>query len=53
MDRAAAMAKTKEMAGGSNLPSLNLFQLQLFIPLAALCGLVLPQVVSCRSHWSS
>ena len=36
-------AKTKEMADSPNLPHLNVFRLQLFIPLAALCGLVLPQ----------
>jgi hypothetical protein len=41
-DRAAVTVKIKEMAGSSNLPGLNLFWLQLFIPLAALCGLVLP-----------
>jgi hypothetical protein len=42
VDRAAVTAKIKEMAGSSNLPGINLFWLQLFIPLAALCGLVLP-----------
>jgi hypothetical protein len=42
VDRASVMAKIKEMAGSSNLPGLNVFRLQLFIPLAALCGLVLP-----------
>jgi hypothetical protein len=41
-DRAAVTAKIKEMAGSSNLPGLNVFRLQLFIPLAALCGMVLP-----------
>jgi hypothetical protein len=35
-------AKIKEMAGSSKLPGLNVFRLQLFIPLATLCGLVLP-----------
>ncbi len=38
-DPEAATAKIKEMAGSSNLPGLNVFRLQLFIPLAALCGL--------------
>ncbi len=42
VDRASVMAKIKEMAGSSNLPGLNVFWLQLFLPLAALCGLVLP-----------
>jgi hypothetical protein len=42
-DRTDVTAKMKEMAGSSNLPQLNVFRLQLFIPLAALCGLVLPQ----------
>ena len=42
LDWVAVMAKIKEMAGSSNLPGLNVFRLQLFIPLAALCGLVLP-----------
>jgi hypothetical protein len=42
VDRAAVTAKIKEMAGSYNLPDLGVFRLQLFIPLAALCGLVLP-----------
>jgi hypothetical protein len=42
VDPAVVTAKIKEMAGSSNLPGLNVFRLQLFIPLAALCGLVLP-----------
>jgi hypothetical protein len=41
LHRATATAKTKELADSSNLPGLNVFRLQLFIPLAALCGLVL------------
>ena len=43
LDRAAVTAKIKEMAGSSNLPGLNVFRLQLFIPIAALCGLVLSE----------
>jgi hypothetical protein len=42
LDRAAVTAKIQEMADSSDLPNLNVFRLQLFIPLAALCGLVLP-----------
>jgi hypothetical protein len=42
-DRAAVTAKIMEMAESSNLPGLNVFRLQLFIPLAALCGLVLAE----------
>ena len=41
-DRSAVTSKIKEMADSSNLPYLHVFRLQLFIPLAALCGLVLP-----------
>jgi hypothetical protein len=40
-DRVAVTEKIKEMAGSSKLPGLNVFRLQLFIPLAALCGFVL------------
>jgi hypothetical protein len=36
-------ALIKEMADSSKLPGLNGFRLQLFIPLAALCGSVLPE----------
>ena len=42
LDRAAVTAKILEMAESSDLPHLHVFRLQLFIPLAALCGLVLP-----------
>jgi hypothetical protein len=42
-DKSLVTRKLKEMALSSNLPGLNVFRLQLFIPLAALCGLVLPQ----------
>ena len=42
-DCASATAKIQEMAEGSNPPHLYVFRLQLFIPLAALCGLVLPK----------
>ena len=41
IDPEAVPAKIKEMAGSYNLPGLNVFRLQLFVPLAALCGLVL------------
>jgi hypothetical protein len=41
-DKALITAKLKQMASSSSLPGLNVFRLQLFIPLAALCGLVLP-----------
>jgi hypothetical protein len=41
-DRASVTAKIQEMAASSNLPGLHVFRLQLFIPLAALCGLVPP-----------
>jgi hypothetical protein len=42
LDRTVVTAKIQEMAGSSKLPGLHVFRLQLFIPLAALCGLVLP-----------
>jgi hypothetical protein len=42
-DKKMITLKIKEMAGCSHLPGLNVFRLQLFIPLAALCGLVLPE----------
>jgi len=42
-DKKMITAKIREMADCSNLPGLNVFRLQLFIPLAALCGLVLPE----------
>jgi hypothetical protein len=42
LDCAVVTAKIKEMAESANLPYLHVFRLQLFIPLAALCGLVLP-----------
>ena len=42
-DRKVVTAKIKEMAANSNLPGLAVFRLQLFLPLAALCGLILPQ----------
>jgi hypothetical protein len=41
-EAAAVTRKIKEMADSVQLPYLNVFRLQLFIPLAALCGLVLP-----------
>jgi hypothetical protein len=41
LHRATVTAKTKELVDSSKLPGLNVFRLQLFIPLAALCGLVL------------
>jgi hypothetical protein len=43
LERSAVTALIKEMADSSKLPGLNVFRLQLFIPLAALCGLVLPE----------
>jgi hypothetical protein len=42
-ERSAVTALIKEMADSSKLPGLNVVRLQLFIPLAALCGLVLPE----------
>jgi hypothetical protein len=42
-DKRMVTSKIKEMAASSHLPGLNVFRLQLFIPLAALCGLVLPE----------
>ena len=41
LDRAAVTAKIQEMAESWNLPHLHVFRLQLLIPLAALCRLVL------------
>jgi hypothetical protein len=43
VDQAVVTAKIKELAVNSNLPYLGVFRLQLFIPLAALCGLVLKE----------
>jgi hypothetical protein len=43
LERSAVTALIKVMADSSKLPGLNVFRLQLFIPLAALCGLVLPE----------
>jgi hypothetical protein len=45
-----AALKMKEMAKSSNLPHLHVFRLQLFIPLAALCGLVLPDHLVHADH---
>ena len=42
-NRVDVTAKIKEMASSSNLSGLNVFRLQLFIPLASLCGLVLKE----------
>jgi hypothetical protein len=42
LESAVVAAKMKEMADSTKLPHLHVFRLQLFIPLAALCGLVLP-----------
>ena len=50
LDRSVVTAKTKEMVDSSNLPHLHVFRLQLFIPLAALCGLVLPQQLFHADH---
>jgi hypothetical protein len=50
LDRLVVTAKTKEMADGSNVPHLHVFRLQLSIPLAALCGLVLPQQLFYADH---
>jgi hypothetical protein len=41
LDEPGVMSKLKHMADSSSLHGLNVFRLQLFIPLAALCGLVL------------
>jgi hypothetical protein len=43
VDRSVVTEKIKEMAASANLPGLNVFRLQLCIPLAALCGLVVPE----------
>jgi hypothetical protein len=43
----AMTMKTKEIADSAKLLHLDVFRLQLFIPLAALCGLVLPDHLFC------
>jgi hypothetical protein len=43
LERSAVTALIKAMADSSKLPGINVFWFQLFIPLAALCGLVLPE----------
>jgi hypothetical protein len=42
-NRAAVPEKIKELSGSSNLHGLNVFRLQLFVPIAALCGMVIPE----------
>ena len=41
LDKGLVTAQIQYMAGSATLPGLNVFRLQLFIPLAALCGCLL------------
>jgi hypothetical protein len=50
-DQLAVTAMIKELAGSRELPGLNVFRLQLFIPLAALCGLI--PLISCITQITS
>jgi hypothetical protein len=43
LDKGLVTAQIQYMAGSATLPGLNVFRLQLFIPLAALCGMVLQE----------
>jgi hypothetical protein len=50
LEQSAVTALIKEMADSSKLPGLTVFRLQLFIPLAALRGLVLPEKLCHVDH---
>ncbi len=50
LDSSVVAAKIKVMARSASLPCLHVFRLQLFIPLAALCGLILPDHLFHADH---
>jgi hypothetical protein len=50
LDSVVVASKTKVMATSASLPHLHVFRLQLFIPLAALCGLVPPDHLFHADH---